>query len=466
MRHFTAFCLLLTLMPLASARAQDRRGLSVRSNSPERRTALVIGNNAYEAAPLKNPVNDARDMSKTLMAMGFEVTHREDVTQRDMKRAIREFGAKIRGGGVGLFYYAGHGVQVKGVNYLVPVDAQVQSEEEVEYEGLDVGFVLAQMESAGNSMNIMILDACRNNPFARSFRSASNGLAQMDAPSGTLIAYATAPGSVAADGAGKNGTYTQELLRFMRVPDLSIEEVLKRVRISVRALSRGRQTPWESSSLTGDFYFSRGDAGGNPPASEPAAGEAEAAAKAPDDGAVEGSTYANRFFGFRLTFPASWTVQSRQAMNMMSATGKQMAASGDKGVEAAIDAASQNSFYLLSLSKHPLGSPVDFNPMFMSIAERVSHLPGVRRGSDYFFGVRRLYGMSQVQHQFGQTSTDNVGGVEFDVMPATITYGPVKVKQKFYAAVRDGFILGFILSYNSDAEGRELDAMLRTTKFQ
>lgn len=233
---------------------QDRQ--LVQENAAERRVALVIGNGAYESGPLKNPVNDARDVADALRGSGFDVIFKENLDQNNMKRAIREFGTKIRNGGVALFYYAGHGIQVKGVNYLVPVDAKVQTEQDVEYETVDAGFVLAQMDSAKTSVNIVILDACRNNPFARSFRSTSNGLAQMDAPSGTLIAYATAPGSVASDGGlARNGLYTQELLKVISTPNLSIEEVFKRVRISVRGLTQGKQTPWESSSLTGDFSF-------------------------------------------------------------------------------------------------------------------------------------------------------------------------------------------------------------------
>lgn len=245
----------LTLLCALPAGAQQQRGVGLSASNQERRVALVIGNSAYETAPLKNPANDARDMAQALKGLGFEVMHKENLGLKEMKGAIREFGAKIRGGGIGLFYYAGHGVQVKGVNYLVPVDAKVQSEQEMEFEAVDAGFVLAQMDGAGNAMNIMVLDACRNNPFARSFRSASRGLAQMDAPSGTLIAYATAPGSVASDGNERNGLYTQELLKFVQLPNLNIEDVFKRVRISVRNLTQGRQTPWESSSLTGDFFF-------------------------------------------------------------------------------------------------------------------------------------------------------------------------------------------------------------------
>jgi hypothetical protein len=247
---------LLILMAAGVTDAQDRQLVQGDSKPPgNRKVALVMGNAGYETAPLKNPVNDSRDIAATLRELGFEVIYRENVNQNDMKRAIREFGERIRGGGVALFYYAGHGVQVKGSNYLVPIGARVENEADVEYECVDAGFVLAQMDSARNSMNIVILDACRNNPFARSFRSTSHGLAQMDAPSGTLIAYATSPGSIASDGTARNGLYTQELLKFVRMPNVSIEEVFKRVRISVRSLTQDKQTPWESSSLVGDFYF-------------------------------------------------------------------------------------------------------------------------------------------------------------------------------------------------------------------
>lgn len=251
-RFLLAFVGVVLLVSIAGA--QDRR-LAV--NPPAaRRVALVIGNGTYMAAPLKNPVNDARDIAQALRDLGFDVEYGENLGRNDMKRSIRAFGERLRGASdVALFYFAGHGVQVKGVNYLIPIDARVEREEEVEYEGVEAGFVLAQMEADTSRVNIVILDACRNNPFARSFRSASNGLAALDAPSGTLIAYATGPGSTASDGDARNGLYTQELLKHMRVPGLSVEEVFKRVRISVRAQTRGRQTPWESSSLTGDFRF-------------------------------------------------------------------------------------------------------------------------------------------------------------------------------------------------------------------
>ena len=220
------------------------------------RVALVIGNSDYKLGPLLNPVNDARAMANALQATNFDVIKYENVrTMADMKKAIREFGEKIQNGGVGLFYYAGHGIQVNGKNWLIPTQAEIYREEEVEYETVDVGFVLAQMESAHNRMNIIILDACRNNPFARSWRSAAQGLAFISAPAGTLIAYATAPGSVASDGTGDNGLYTEEFLKQINKSGLKIEDVFKNVRVGVMARSGNMQTPWESSSLVGDFYF-------------------------------------------------------------------------------------------------------------------------------------------------------------------------------------------------------------------
>ncbi len=221
----------------------------------ERRTALVIGNAAYRTASLKNPANDARDMAATLKSLGFEVSLVTDATLQQMESAVREFGLKLRQGGVGLFYYAGHGVQVAGENYLVPVNAVIQSEGDVKFGALNAGLVLAKMEDAGNGLNVVILDACRSNPFARSFRSAEQGLAKMDAPTGSLIAYSTSPGKVASDGGGKNGLYTQHLLNNITTPGLSVEELFKRVRQGVAGDSARKQVPWEASSLIGQFSF-------------------------------------------------------------------------------------------------------------------------------------------------------------------------------------------------------------------
>ena len=219
------------------------------------RFALVIGNSAYKEKPLKNPANDARDMANTLKRLGFDVQLKTDVGLRDMEEAINQFGDRLRRGGVGLFYFAGHGVQVQGVNYLVPVGSKVASESDARFECVDAGRVLGKMEDAGNELNIVILDACRNNPFARSFRSVSQGLAQMDAPTGSIVAYATAPNAVASDGKGTNGMYTKYLLQNMTTPGIPIEEVFKRVRIAVMGESAKKQVPWESSSIAGYFYL-------------------------------------------------------------------------------------------------------------------------------------------------------------------------------------------------------------------
>ena len=255
----TILFLSLVLLWAAPAFAQPTKGVARTEVEPsagaEPRTALVIGNARYESAPLRNPVNDARSMAGALRGLGFDVTLLEDASQTQMKRAIDRFGRKLRDGGVGLFYFSGHGMQVGGRNYLIPVNANVEAEEDVEYESVDAGRVLAKMESARNSMNLVILDACRNNPLARSFRNTAQGLATLNAPSGTFISYATAPGSVASDGSGQNGLYTGELVRHMKTAGLKLEEVFKRVRADVQDQSGDKQVPWDASSLTGDFYF-------------------------------------------------------------------------------------------------------------------------------------------------------------------------------------------------------------------
>ncbi len=220
---------------------------------PEPRVALLIGNSAYKESPLRNPVNDVRAMAQRLRELGFTVMAHENASKKTMESSIIEFGRRLAEGGVGAFYYAGHGLQVRGRNYLVPVDAEIDDEATVRVAAVDVELLLEQMTEAKNRVNMVILDACRNNPFERRMRGASRGLAAVDAARGTLVAYATAPGSVAADGDGKNGLYTEELLEALREPGLKVEEVFKRVRINVTRRSKGAQTPWESSSLTGDL---------------------------------------------------------------------------------------------------------------------------------------------------------------------------------------------------------------------
>lgn len=234
--------------------------LSVAYAQQQGRVALVIGNAAYPGAGgLKNPANDARDIAAKLKRLGFDVILRTDIRHKEMLRSLTEFGDKVQAGNEALFFYAGHGMQVRGKNYLIPIDAEIRNESSVSSEAVDVDQLLDKLAPARLSM--VILDACRNNPFERRFRGSGQGLAQINAPAGTLIAYATAPGKVAADGDGRNGLYTAELLSAMDVPGIKIEDVFKRVRSNVVRKSGDAQTPWESSSLTGDFYFRPTDGG-------------------------------------------------------------------------------------------------------------------------------------------------------------------------------------------------------------
>jgi formylglycine-generating enzyme required for sulfatase activity len=230
----------------------------------EQRQALVIGNAVYGAAPLKNPVNDASDIASALQRLGFTVILKKNASLKEMEEAVAEFGNRLKKGGAGLFYYAGHGLQVGGVNYLVPVSARIDKESDVKYEAMDAGRILDEMAAANNGLNIVILDACRDNPFSRRFRSASRGLAILgNAPAGTFISYSTGPGQVALDGEGRNSPYAAALLQSMKEPGLTIEGVFKNVRHRLGQETGGQQVPWELSSLEGDFYFVPGKA---PPA--------------------------------------------------------------------------------------------------------------------------------------------------------------------------------------------------------
>ncbi len=224
----------------------------------QKRLALIIGNANYtHGGNLANPTNDARSMERTLRNLGFTVIKYENCTQSQVKRAMDEFGDKLKGHDVGLFFYAGHGVQVDGANYLIPTDAKLNSAKDVEYDCVRAGRILAKMESAGTRTNIVILDACRDNPFERSWsrNTKGKGLAFMNAPIGSLIAYATSPGNVASDGDGSNGLYTSALLKYINSPNLTIEQLFKKVRTTVIEKSNGKQVPWESTSLRGNFFF-------------------------------------------------------------------------------------------------------------------------------------------------------------------------------------------------------------------
>ncbi len=229
------------------------------ANAAAPRVALVVGNSAYAEAPLANPANDARLIAETLRGLSFDVIELIDANLEEIQLATFELQDQLFAAGkdaVGLFYYAGHGIQVGGQNYLIPLNSHIEKEREVAIKAVSANFVLKQMEFAGNRINFVILDACRNNPLSRSFRSADRGLARMDAPRGSLVAYSTGPGEVAADGMGVNSPYTLALARVMQVPGVPAEKMFKLVRDSVMDATSGDQTPWEESSLTGDdFYF-------------------------------------------------------------------------------------------------------------------------------------------------------------------------------------------------------------------
>jgi uncharacterized caspase-like protein len=235
-------------------------GLSQTPNAtsqPQKKIALVIGNGNYINSTLANPENDARAIRDMLINLGFEVSEYENLNQKKMKEAIDEFGKKLNKDVIGVFYYAGHGLQTKGYNYLIPVDVELTSEAQIEYDCVQADRVLSLMEEAQTKLNIIILDACRNNPFERSWnRSASGiGLASMKAPSGTLIEYATQPGNTASDGGGKNGLFTSAILESIILPNLTATQMFQNVRSIVSQKSDKQQIPWETSSLIGDFIF-------------------------------------------------------------------------------------------------------------------------------------------------------------------------------------------------------------------
>ncbi|MEM6934232.1 MAG: SUMF1/EgtB/PvdO family nonheme iron enzyme [Pseudomonadota bacterium] len=241
--------------------------------SASERVALVIGNGAYAFGPLDNAANDARLMTQSLEQTGFSVSLLLDADERAMKTAIRTFADRLQSSSpdtVALFYFAGHGVQLNGRNYLIPTKAEVRSAADVEFASIEAQWVLDLIGESRKNLSIVILDACRNNPFPSIARSAPRGLARMDAPRGSLLAFSTAPGAVALDGLSNNSPYTSALARKILEPGLKIEEVFKEVRREVLTTTKDQQVPWESSSLIGDFYFS-GSAGAAPlPASLPA----------------------------------------------------------------------------------------------------------------------------------------------------------------------------------------------------
>jgi len=230
----------------------------------DKRFALVIGNGAYtpKVGPLRNPVNDATTFASTLKNLDFDVTLITDATYGKIRAEMIKFREKLNTGEkdqtVGLFYYAGHGLQHDGENYIVPVDAELEFEDDIPRYCFPIQkMILTQLEYTNSRMNILILDACRNNPFPSMNRGIgeNQGLGEMKKARGAFIAYATSPGSVASDGTGQNGLYTQELIRAIQKPGRTIEQVFKDVRANVLKISGDRQNPWENSNIIGDFYF-------------------------------------------------------------------------------------------------------------------------------------------------------------------------------------------------------------------
>lgn len=226
------------------------------STEPQKRIALVIGNANYQTSPLTNPVNDANDFSEVLKAAGFEIQNLRNANISAMRSALRNFGDQLKYADAGIVYFAGHGVEVNGRNYLIPVGADIRREDEIPDQALDMGAILEKIETA-RKPTIVILDACRSNPFGTSFRSNASGLKQVETPSGTLLAFSTSPGKVAADGKGRNSPYTKYLVQELKKKSLHIEQVLKNVRKLVLEETNGSQTPWENTSLTVDFIVSR-----------------------------------------------------------------------------------------------------------------------------------------------------------------------------------------------------------------
>jgi len=266
-----AGALALPLATLSPAMAADR-------------LALVIGQSAYRSvAPLPNPANDAAAMAKLLEDAGFDVSTASDLSQSDLRRSVSDFAAKLADKGadtVALVFYAGHGIQVDGENYLIPVDVDPKREADVPLQAVRLNDVLNTLTSVPSRMRIILLDACRNNPFPGIERTTGSGLAMVDArtgAAGTFISYSTSPGAEAEDGSGANSPYTTALIKVAREPGLTIEEAFKRVRVAVAQETDGRQVPWDSSSLTDSFNFfgGGGDAGAQKPATADKARSAE-----------------------------------------------------------------------------------------------------------------------------------------------------------------------------------------------
>ena len=244
--------------PAVSPGQRPSPGAAVALPPSSHRRALLIGNAAYPDSPLSNPVHDATDLASLLRRLGFEVTLQRDADRPTMEQAIDRFTQGVPRGSAGLFFFAGHGVQIEGVNYLIPIGTRFMAASDVKYQAVAADWVLARMDESGMDVKLLLLDACRNNPLGRSWtRALSRGLAVMETPQGALLAYATSPGKTAGDGAGRNSPFTGQLLRELALPGRDIEVALKAVRAGVQQSTKGEQIPWVASSMTGDFAIAR-----------------------------------------------------------------------------------------------------------------------------------------------------------------------------------------------------------------
>ncbi|MFM6993475.1 MAG: caspase domain-containing protein, partial [Rhodoferax sp.] len=320
------FSVLVTALAAASFHAEAQAPLDVR-------IALVIGNSAYAAAPLVNPANDARAMGETLRGLGFDVVELRDAQKAQMAEAIAKVRTALQGKqGIGMLYYAGHGLQLDWQNYMVPVDAKMSKAADVPEQAVNINSVIDAFKGAGNRMNILVLDACRDNPFAGT--ASGKGLAQLDAPPGTFLAYATAPDNVAEDGDAKggNGLYTQYLLEELKKPVAKIEDVFKRVRFNVRQKSQGRQIPWESTSLEDDFFFNTGKVVAVAKLSENDKENAFNAEKMDWDRIKDGRN-TDDFFAFLKKYPSGFISEQAQAVLERLQKAKVTTVAGKDGLE-------------------------------------------------------------------------------------------------------------------------------------
>lgn len=290
---------LVALFGVRPAAAQTTRGAQL-TEVTEQRLALVIGNAAYRVTPLDNPVNDARLIGGLLEKAGFKVFRYENLDRNGLFNAMRDFGDRLNDRTIAVFFYAGHALQLRDRNFLVPIEAEIRNEDEIELTSVDVGFILTRMSSAKSRINIVILDACRNNPFAGKTRPA-RGLAQMEAPVGTYVAFATAPGKVSEDSPdlnAQNSLYTAHLAKHLLTPGLPVETVFKRVRDAVVRGTNGAQVPWDNSSLLSEFAFVPGIA----QASKASADE-EAAGELAFWNSIQGSNRADEYRAYLRQYP-------------------------------------------------------------------------------------------------------------------------------------------------------------------